>query len=288
MENYPTSLDTGVSLPTPSATDDTNSPSLSGLNGSQNNAIIALETKLGITASTPTAGMLLRSTADGESTWDLPYPASETFVGLTDIQTLTNKTIDASNNTITNLTGADLASQSITANQIANATITANQIANATITANQIANNTITDTQMATGSLNKIFITQSSTATAGSPGSTPALWNAWPSTYTFSAITGHTYNIRIVEPSVSGSASGAANYDITLNINGTDYSTQQSVLFTSAGVGIGVQIFEWWWQPTGTGSVTLVFYLTTTGTAQTYTWTRTSTELAFLIVNDTP
>lgn len=139
MANYPTSLDTGVSLPTPSATDNTESPSLSGLNGNQNDALIALETKLGITASTPTAGMLLRSTADGESTWDLPYPASETFVGLTDTQTLTNKTIDASNNTITNLTGADIASQSITASQIANATITATQIANATITNTQIA-----------------------------------------------------------------------------------------------------------------------------------------------------
>jgi len=153
MQNYPTSLDNGTSLPTPSATDNTESPSLSGLNGSQNNAIIALETKLGITACTPTAGMLLRSTADGESTWDLPYPASETFVGLTDTQTLTNKTIDASNNTITNLTGADLASQSITATQIANATITATQIANNTITATQIANNTITATQIANATI---------------------------------------------------------------------------------------------------------------------------------------
>jgi len=139
MANYPTSLDTGVSLPIPSATDDTNSPSLSGLNGNQNDALIALETKLGITSSTPTAGMLLRSTTDGESTWDLPYPQSETFVGLTDTQTLTNKTIDAANNTITNLAGADLASQSITATQIANATITGAQIANNTITATNIA-----------------------------------------------------------------------------------------------------------------------------------------------------
>jgi len=153
MANYPTSLDTGVSLPIPSATDNTESPSLSGLNGNQNDALIALETKLGITASTPTAGMLLRSTTDGNSTWDLPYPASETFVGLTDTQTLTNKTIDASNNTITNLTGADIASQSITAAQIANATITGSQIANNTITATQIANATITATQIANATI---------------------------------------------------------------------------------------------------------------------------------------
>jgi len=169
MANYPTSLDTGTSLPYPSAIDNTESPSLSGLNGSQNNALIALETKLGITASTPTAGMLLRSTTDGESTWDLPYPASGTFAGLTDTQTLTNKTINAANNTITNLAGADIASQSITATQIANATITATQIANATITATQIANATITATQIANATITATQIANSSVATLYNP-----------------------------------------------------------------------------------------------------------------------
>jgi len=139
--NFPSSLDNGTSLPYPSATDDTNSPSLSGLQDNQNDALIALETKLGIAdanSQTPVTGNLLASTATGESSWSVPYPAS-TIVGISDTQTLTNKTIDVANNTITNLAGADIASQSITATQIANATITATQIANNTITNTQIA-----------------------------------------------------------------------------------------------------------------------------------------------------
>ena len=55
--NYPTSLDNGTSLPYPSATDDTNSPSLSSGQDNQNDALIAVETLLGnnTTQTTPTA-----------------------------------------------------------------------------------------------------------------------------------------------------------------------------------------------------------------------------------------
>jgi len=143
--NYPTSLDNGTSLPYPSSTDTLSSPNLSGLADNLNDAIIALETKLGIAdanSQTPVAGNLLASTANGESSWSVPYPAS-TIVGVSDTQTLTNKTIDFTNNTISNIAGANIASQSITATQIANATITATQIANNTITATQIANSSV-------------------------------------------------------------------------------------------------------------------------------------------------
>ena len=130
--NYPTSLDNGTSLPYPSATDDTNSPSLSGLQDNQNDASIAIETKLGIAdanAQAPASGYLLAGTGTGISSWSIAYPTS-TIVGISDTQTLTNKTIDFASNTITNISGSDIASQSITATQIANATITATQIAN--------------------------------------------------------------------------------------------------------------------------------------------------------------
>jgi len=153
--NYPTSLDNGASLPYPSSTDTLSSPNLSSVADNLNDAIIALETKLGIADAnlqTPVAGNLLASTANGESSWSVPYPAS-TIVGVSDTQTLTNKTIDFTNNTISNIAGANIASQSITATQIANATITATQIANNTITATQIANNTITATQIANNTI---------------------------------------------------------------------------------------------------------------------------------------
>ena len=143
--NFPTSLDNGTSLPYPSSTNTLSSPNLSGGQDNQNDAIIALETKIGIAdtnSQTPIANFLLASTTDGESSWSVAYPTS-TIVGISDSQTLTNKTIDGANNTITGLSGSDITSQSITATQIANATITATQIANATITATQIANDTI-------------------------------------------------------------------------------------------------------------------------------------------------
>ncbi len=150
--NYPASLDNGTSLPNPTATQDTNSPSLSAGQGLQNDAVIALETKLGTGASTPSGTYALVSTGTGSSSWSLATPTG-TIVGTSDTQTLTNKTIDATNNTISNLSGSDLASGTITATQIANATITATQIANATITATQIANATITATQIASGTI---------------------------------------------------------------------------------------------------------------------------------------
>ena len=82
--NFPGALDDSTSLPYPSASDDRNSPSLAGLNDNQNDAVIAVETKLGYgsASQTPAAGYLLRSATNGESTWDLAYPTSGTFVGL--------------------------------------------------------------------------------------------------------------------------------------------------------------------------------------------------------------
>jgi hypothetical protein len=69
MANFPTSLDTGSSLPTPAAGNNTNSPSHASLHGSENAAIIATETKLGIGATTPAANQLLVGTGAGTSAW---------------------------------------------------------------------------------------------------------------------------------------------------------------------------------------------------------------------------
>ena len=140
--NFPSSLDNATSLPYPSATDDTNSPSLSSGQDNQNDALIAVETKLGTGSSTPSGTYALVSTGTGTSSWSLATPTS-TIVGISDTQTLTNKTIDASNNTISNLSGSDLASNTITATQIANATITATQIATNGVGASNLATNAI-------------------------------------------------------------------------------------------------------------------------------------------------
>lgn len=67
--NYPTSLDDGTSLPDPTATSKTNSPSLSSGQTNQNDAIKAVEAKLGTGATTPAANTLLRGTGSGTSAW---------------------------------------------------------------------------------------------------------------------------------------------------------------------------------------------------------------------------
>jgi hypothetical protein len=70
--NYPISIDTGTSLPYPTATDNTNSPSLSGGQDNQNDAIIALESLVGTnsTQTTPSAQYnVLQATSGTASEW---------------------------------------------------------------------------------------------------------------------------------------------------------------------------------------------------------------------------
>jgi len=90
--NFPTSLDNGTSLPYPSSNNLTNSPSLSSSQDNQNDSLIAIQNKLGITASTPTASNLLIGTGAGTSTWSKLAPAG-VIVGTTDTQNLSNKTL---------------------------------------------------------------------------------------------------------------------------------------------------------------------------------------------------
>jgi len=89
MANYPTSLD---SLTNPSAGDTTTAVDHASQHATVNDIVEALEAKLGISASTPTSGKLLRGTGAGASAWDKDAPTG-TIVGTTDSQTLTNKTL---------------------------------------------------------------------------------------------------------------------------------------------------------------------------------------------------
>ena len=89
---YPTALDTSGTLPNPGGTDKQSSPDHSALHSNANVATIALETKLGIGASTPTNGYFLVGTGAGTSAWTKAVPTG-TVVGHTDTQTLTNKTL---------------------------------------------------------------------------------------------------------------------------------------------------------------------------------------------------
>jgi hypothetical protein len=87
--NYPTSLDSFVN---PTTNDFLNSPNHVQQHSDINDAVEALEAKLGIGASVAAANKLLRGTGAGASAWDKDAP-SGTIVGTSDSQTLTNKTL---------------------------------------------------------------------------------------------------------------------------------------------------------------------------------------------------
>lgn len=67
--SYPTAKDDSTSLPNPSGTDKQNSPDHGALHTSENQAIIALESKLGTGATVPASNTLLLGTGAGTSAW---------------------------------------------------------------------------------------------------------------------------------------------------------------------------------------------------------------------------
>jgi hypothetical protein len=79
--NYPTSLD---SFTNPTSTDPTDSPSHSLQHANANDALEAIETKLGIGASpagSAVAGYVLTASTGGTTTWAEPYTGESITVG---------------------------------------------------------------------------------------------------------------------------------------------------------------------------------------------------------------
>jgi C1q domain len=111
--NFPGSIDNGSSLPNPAAGNFTNSPSLSNIDSQQNSAIIAIESKLGTGASTPTNNTFLVGNGTGTSAWSNTVPAG-TVVGTSDSQTLTNKTLTSPTITSPTITNATISTDTIT------------------------------------------------------------------------------------------------------------------------------------------------------------------------------
>lgn len=87
--NFPTSLDT---FSNPGAGSSITSPSHATQHSDANDAIEAVEAKLGTGASTPASSKFLVGTGAGASAWTKDVPTG-TVVGTSDVQTLTNKTL---------------------------------------------------------------------------------------------------------------------------------------------------------------------------------------------------
>ena len=89
---YPTALDTTSTIPNPTGASTQASPDHASLHTVTGTAVIAIETKLGTGASTPTASNFLVGTGTGTSAWSKAVPTG-TVVGTSDTQVLTNKTL---------------------------------------------------------------------------------------------------------------------------------------------------------------------------------------------------
>lgn len=70
--NFPGAVDDNTTLPNPSPTSNTLTVSHAAQHANENDAIKALEAKLGIGSSTPSAGKFLVGTSNGVSSWGNP------------------------------------------------------------------------------------------------------------------------------------------------------------------------------------------------------------------------
>lgn len=77
MANFPTSLDTTTTIPQPTSGQNTNSPGHAELHTAESQAIIAIETKLGIGSAVPANNLVLRGNGAGASTWDQVHLATD-------------------------------------------------------------------------------------------------------------------------------------------------------------------------------------------------------------------
>lgn len=174
--NYPVSLDDGTSLPNPAATDKTNSPSLSGQQSSQNDALKAIEAKVGIGVSTPVANRLLFGNGTGTSAWTA-ITSANLAATLTD-ETGTGSVVFATTPTLVT-PKVDTINESTPANGVtidglnikSGALVTSNSVVTANLTADVVTAAKLADSSVFPANL-----------TAGSSGSTWA-WQTWAPTW---------------------------------------------------------------------------------------------------------
>lgn len=217
--NYPGSLD---SLTNPSSGQYQNSPSHSQQHSDANDAIEALEAKVGTGASTPTADNFLVGTGVGASAWSKAVPAGA-VVGTTDSQTLTNKTLTSPTINSPVIVNPTLQTDSILEYTAANGvTVDSLNIKdgklntnNSVVTAN-ITADAVTDTKAANGFVVQTVYTVSTAVSTGTtliPNDDTVPQNTEGNEYmTLSITPKDATNVLIIEAMVLISSTTASNW----------------------------------------------------------------------------
>jgi hypothetical protein len=152
--NFPTSLDNGTSLPNPTTSNNTNSPSHSSLHANVQDATKAIEAKVGIGASTPTANTLLFGSGTGTSAWTA-LTSAQLAATLSD-ETGTGSAVFATTPTLVT-PKVDTINESTPANGV---TIDGLNIKdNALNTNNSVVTNNVTDLAITTAKINTDAVT---------------------------------------------------------------------------------------------------------------------------------
>ena len=220
--SYPTSID---SIPEPTSTSATNNPSASGVSAAQTTAIVALETKLGTGASTPTSGTVLTGNGTGTSTWGATTGSGN--VVLATSPTLVTPALGTpASGVATNLTGtaSSLTAGNVTTN--ANLTGPITSSGNATSIASQTGTGSkfVVDTSptLVTPNLGTPSAVVLTNAT-GLPftGLLSTIFSGQVQTYTNTGSgggTGYYINLGGIKEcwGITGAVSGAPNYNISL------------------------------------------------------------------------
>lgn len=162
--NFPTSLDNGTTLPNPTASNATTSPSHSSQHANVNDAVKATQTKVGIGSSTPTANTILFGTGTGTSAWT-QLTSAQLAASLSD-ETGTGSSVFATTPTLVT-PKIDTINEATNNNGV---TIDGVLLKDNKINASYLTDGSITNTQIGTGMVAQMVSTGYSAAASGATG----------------------------------------------------------------------------------------------------------------------
>lgn len=242
---FPGAADDSSTLPDPTATSKTNNPSLASGQANQNDAIKAIEAKVGTGASTPANNTLLRGNGVGTSTWAQLTSAQlaaslsdETGTGaavFADSPTLVTPKADTINE-VTAANGVTIDGLNIKDSKLttSNSVVTAN-ITNSSVTADKLStgagkSEVSTSETTTSTSYTDLATVQSVSVTVGANGLLLVGWSA--------QLSNSGANGSYAAPALSGNNTYAASdNDLLFHVGTTSEAAGRSKLFTGLSSG---------------------------------------------------